>query len=53
MIVYDMKIIAWLLDLQYDLEGKGQGKIYLKSVLWLVTQNRLSIFDGGCSSLAQ
>ena len=36
-------------DHQYDLEVKGQGQIYLKSILWPVTRTELlhviSMFD--------
>ena len=37
----------------YDLIFKGEGQIYFKSVLRLVTQTLLSSFDGRCSYLAE
>ena len=34
-------------DHQYDIKVKGQGQIYLKSILWLVTRTPtcISMFD--------
>ena len=46
MIVHDVKITTKVPDNSYDLGVKGQGKICLKSVLWLIMLTHLSFFDG-------
>ena len=41
-----------MLDRQYELGIKGQGQMYLKFFLWLVTQIS-HFFHQGCSYFAQ
>ena len=38
MIAYGMYITTAVSDFWYDLGVKGQGQIYFKSTLWLLTQ---------------
>ena len=49
MIVFGVNITTKASDQRYDPGVKGQGQIYLKSDLLLITL----YFNGGCSYLAQ
>ena len=46
LIAYGVLITMKDSDRRYDLGVKGQGQIYLRSVLWLVTPFPLSYYDG-------
>ena len=53
MIAYYVSITRKISEYGYDLEIKGQGQIFLKTVTLLIIQTPLWCIDGMCSYLAQ
>ena len=53
MIAYHLKITTKISEYGYELEIKGQGQIFLKTVTLLIIQTPLWCIDGMCSYLAQ
>ena len=49
--IYNLVLIKLLSICHYVLRVKGQGQIYLKSVLWLITRIALKLFNTGCTCL--
>ena len=52
-ISYRVQITSKVSEYRYVIGVKGQGQVFLKSVLQLVRQTTLTFFDGGCLYLAQ
>ena len=45
LMIYDMYMTVKFSEYLYDFEGKGEGQIYLTSVLWIVTQIDYLVID--------